>query len=146
MIKQQIQKNQISAIKSHNSEELQVIRYILAQIKNSEIEKRTDLTDEEIVTLLRKEAKKLQDSIDAFSQAGRDDLVKEHKQQLAIVSHYLPQEMSDEELEQEIQAVIDRNSDLFAKNPRAVIGICVKELQSKADSSRIASTINRLIG
>lgn len=145
MIKTQIQKDQVTAMKSQNQEELQVLRYILAQIKNSEIEKHTELSDEEIVSLLRKEQKKIQDSIDAFTKANRMDLVEEHTIQSQIVNRYLPPELSNEDLQSKVDAVIEKNSELFANNPRAVIGMCVGELNSQAESARIVSCVNKRI-
>lgn len=144
MIKQQLQADQIVAMKAKDVEKLQTLRYILAQIKNIEIDKRIELSEEEVVNVLRKEVKKLQDSIDSFKSANREDLAKEYEFQKNIISEYLPVEISDEELKAEVQKIIDANKELFEKSPNALIGICVKELKSKADSSRISATVRSL--
>lgn len=144
MIKQQLQADQIAAMKAKDSVTLQTLRYILAQIKNIEIDKKVELSDEEVINTLRKEVKKLQDSIDSFKKAGREDLATEYQGQKDIIASYLPQELSDEELKSEIQKIVDANKDLFDKNPNALIGICVKELKSKADAGRISATVRSL--
>lgn len=144
MIKQQLQADQIAAMKAKDVEKLQTLRYILAQIKNIEIDKRVELSEEEVVNILRKEVKKLQDSIDSFLSANREDLAKEYQFQKDIIASYLPQELSDEELKAEIEKIVEANKELFEKNPNALIGICVKELKSKADASRISAAVRSL--
>ena len=64
------------------------------------------------------------------------------KKQLAIVSVYLPEEISDEELKQEVEKIIKENQALFDKNQKAIIGICMKQLKSKADPVRIMKIIS----
>lgn len=137
MIVKKLQDEQINSLKSGDKTRLEIIRYILAQIKNKEIDKKGDLTDEEAITVLKKIAKELKESIEASEKGQRDDLASGYQEQLKIVSEYLPAEISDEELKKEIDALIDKNRDLYTKNPKAIIGICVKELRSKADPSRI---------
>lgn len=141
MIKQTLQKEQIEAMKARDSFRLQTIRYILAQIQNKEIDSQKELEDQEVVDVLRKEAKKLQDSITAFRDAGRFDLESESQNQLDIVFTYLPKELSDEALKAKIQEIIDENKDVYEKNPNAMIGMCVGKLKSEADSSRIAQIV-----
>ncbi|HRN70710.1 MAG TPA: GatB/YqeY domain-containing protein [Candidatus Woesebacteria bacterium] len=144
MIKQKLQEDQIMAMKAKDVEKLQTLRYILAQIKNIEIDKKIELSDEEVVNVLRKEVKKLQDSIDSFKSAHREDLAQEYQIQKDIIVTYLPQELSDEELKSEVQKIIEANKPLFEQNPNALIGICVKELKSKADASRISTIVRSL--
>lgn len=144
MIKQQLQADQLQAMKAKDTAKLDTLRYILAQIKNQEIEKKTELTDEEVTQIIRKETKKLQDAIDSFTKAGRTDLANEYQAQLDIYTTYLPAEMSDEQLTKEIQDIIAQNKELFASTPNALIGLCVKALKSKADSSRISQIVRSL--
>ncbi len=144
MIKQKLQADQIAAMKAKDVERLQTLRYILAQIKNIEIDKHTDLTEEEAMQVLRKEIKKLDDSIISFEKANRTDLAAEYKGQKDILATYLPTEISDEELAQEVKKIVDANAELFAKTPHALIGMCIKELKPKADSSRIAKAVQAL--
>ncbi len=143
MLKEKLQDDQIRALKSGNKEIVSVLRYILAQIKNKEIEKRADLTDDDMVSVLKKIAKELRESIEAFEKGGRRDLVDEYKKQLEIVLPYLPAELSDEELTKTIDELIEKNKELYEKNPKAIIGICMKELKLKADSSRILAILNK---
>ena len=144
MIKQTLQKEQIEAMKAKDAFKLQTIRYILAQIKNKEIDLQKALEDQEVVDVLRKETKKLQDSITAFRDAGREDLQTESQSQLDLVTTYLPKELSDEALKAKIQEIIDTNKETYEKNPNAMIGMCVGKLKSEADSSRIAQMVQAI--
>ncbi|MDP4011271.1 MAG: GatB/YqeY domain-containing protein [Candidatus Roizmanbacteria bacterium] len=144
MIKQTLQKEQIEAMKAKDSFRLQTIRYILAQIKNKEIDSQKELEDQEVVDVLRKETKKLQDSIDAFKSANRNDLVEESQSQMDIILTYLPEEISEDELKIKVQEIIDENKELFEKSPNQLIGICVGKLKSIADSSRIARIVQSM--
>ncbi len=144
MIKQKLQQDQFTAMKSADKDKVTVLRYILAQIQNKEIEKKADLTDEETVVVLRKFVKELNESIDAFTKGNRNDLVAGTKKQLEIITPYLPAEISDEELKKEIQKVVDQNKEIQQNNPKALMGICVKALKSKAEPGRIIKILQSL--
>ena len=141
MLRQKLQDDQIAALKGGEKTKLGILRFILAQIKNKEIDKNPlaggELTDEETLVVLKKVTKELKESIEAFEKGGRKDLSDDSKKQLEIVSVYLPAEISDEELKQEVEKIIKENQALFDKNRKAIIGICMKQLKSKADPVRI---------
>ena len=144
MIKQTIKQNQVAAMKSGDQAKLNILRYILAKIQNQEIEKQKELTDEEVVVVLQKLAKELKETLAAAEKAGRQDLVLQSKSELETVSAYLPKQLTDEELKQTVKKIIQDNRKLYQKNPKAIIGICVKQLKSQADTSRIIQIINSL--
>ncbi len=144
MIKQKLVSDQIAAMKSKNAAVLEILRYILAQIKNAEVDTKADLSDEAIQQLIRKEIKKLQDAIVPFQKAHRSDLVDEYQGQIDILNQYLPAQISDEDLMKEITKVMEKNAELAATNPNAMIGLCARELKSVADSSHIASLVRQM--
>ncbi len=143
MLKQKLQEDRNTAMKAKDQERLTTIRYILSQITNKEIDKHNELTDAEIIDLLRKEAKKLEESITAFKSGGRNDLVAEYEAQKNVIAQYLPKELSDAELKAKIQEIISKNQALYDKNPNALIGICIKELSSQASPSRISAIVRK---
>lgn len=145
MIKEKMIRDQITALKNHDQEKLSILRYILAQIKNKEIDKKSDLTDEEVISALRKITKELSESIEAFKKGKREGLVLDYQKQLEVVSSFLPKELSDEELKKEIEKIIDKNRELHEKNPKAIIGVTVGKLKSKASPSRIVKILQALI-
>lgn len=143
MLKDTLQKDQITALKAGDKIKLSVVRYIVAQIKNKEIEKKIPLTDEEIIAVLRKYQKELKESIEAFEKGNRADLIAESKAQYDIAASYLPAEMSDEQLKQEVEALVQANQAAYQKNPKYIIGICMKELRQKADPAKIMKLLEQ---
>jgi len=145
MIQQKMQAEQITALKTGQKEKLGLLRMLLARIKNAQIEKKAELTDEEIIIILQKFAKELKEAISAFEKGKRFDLVAENKRQLAIIQSYLPPQASDEELIAEIKKIIAANQPLAQKNSKALIGICIKQLKSKAEPQRIIKLLSFIL-
>lgn len=137
MLRQKLQDDQLNALKSGNKEVLEILRFVIAKVKNQEIEKKGELNDEETLVVLKKVVRELNESKDAAVKADRKDLIDQNAKQIAVLSPYLPQELTNEELEKEIQTVLDNNKELFDSNKKAIIGVCMKELRSKADGTRI---------
>ena len=145
MLRQKLQDDQIAALKAGDKTKLGVLRFILAQIKNKEIDKKSELNDDETLVVLKKITKELKESIDAFEKGGRTELVEDNKKQLSVVFTYLPAEISDDELKAEIEKVIKENQSVFDNNQKAIIGICMKQLKSKADPGRIMKTLQQFL-
>ncbi len=145
MLRQKLQDDQIAALKSGDKTRLNVLRFILAQIKNKEIDKKSDLNDEEVLIVLRKVIKELKESVEAFEKGERKELAEDSKKQLEIASVYLPAEISDLELKTEVEKVIKENQAVFDNNQKAIIGICMKQLKSKADPGRIMKILQGII-
>ncbi len=145
MLKTKLQQDQIKALKEKDSKKLEVLRFILSRIKNKEIEKQAELSDEEVITVLRKLEKELKESLEYAQKSNRENLVRDYQNQLEVIKAYLPKPLTDEELEKEIEKIIDENKSLWEKNPRAIIGIAVKKLKSVAEPERIARIINSKI-
>ena len=144
MLKQKLQADQIVALKAKDQIRLDTIRYIVSQVQNKEINTQKELSEEEVVSILQKIKKELHESIDSFTKGGRADLVSEYQKQLDTLLVYLPPEMSDEDLEQAVKSLIEKNKELFATKPQALIGICIKELKAKADPARIMQMLRKL--
>ena len=149
MLRQKLQDDQITAIKERRKIRLNVLRFILAQIKNKEIDKNPpaggELNDDEVLIVLRKVIKELKESVEAFEKGERKELAEDSKKQLEFASVYLPIEISDEELGIEIKKVIKENQAVFDNNQKAIIGICMKQLKSKADPGRIMKMLQSII-
>jgi len=145
MLRQKLQDDQITALKSGEKTKLNVLRFILSQVKNKEIDKKSLLDDEETMAVLRKVIKELKESVEAFEKGGRTELAEDNKKQLEVASSYLPKEITDDELKQEIEKVIKENQATFDNNQKAIIGICMKSLKSKADPGRIMKTLQTFL-
>jgi len=145
MLRKKLQDESITCLKSGDKDRLSLLRLILSQIKNREIEKKAELNDEEVIAIIRKMVKELKESVEAFEKGKRDDLVTEYRKQLSIVSAYLPSEISDEELKAEIQKIITENKAIFEQNQKQIIGICMGRLKAKVDPSRIMKILSTFL-
>ena len=128
-LKAQITDAMKSAMKSGDKNTLGAIRLILSAIKDKEIETREDVTDKDVTDVLQKMAKKYQDSISQYSNAGRDDLASKEEFELSVVKNYLPESMSEQETTELIQKIIDDNS-ISGMNQ---MGMVMKELKAFSD-------------
>ena len=89
-----LRKDMILATKEKNVSKMDILKMALATLKNEEIAQGKELTDEGVEKVLRKEVKKIEDSIEQFGQMGREDLVTKEKEQLGYLEEYLPELMS----------------------------------------------------
>ncbi len=132
----------IAALKAKETKKLSVYRNLLAQIKNLEIDKKEQLTDGEIVALIKKQIKNLEEANALFAKGGRNDLVSENQTEISLLKQYLPAEISEGELTEKVRTIVNQNAQ--ETNIGKLIGICIKELKGIADTSRIASTVKKL--
>ena len=137
MLTQKIQDDLVASLKAKEQDRVDVLRLMRSEIQNAEIEKSKPLDDKEVIVLLQKNVKKLREAAEMFKEGGRNDLVKQNEAQIEIIGEYLPAELSDEELGEAVDAIIKENAELSDKNPKAIIGIVMKELSGQADSKRI---------
>ena len=145
MLKNQLKNDLLSALKEKNEKKVSILRFVLSRIQKEEIDKQKELTDEETLLILQKTKQELEEAKEAAIKAKREDLETNANEELNIIFPYLPKPLSDEELKQEIQKIIEENKDLWQKNPKSLIGICVKALKTKAEAKRIVEVINSLI-
>lgn len=142
-LKDQIQNDIKSALKSGDKKVLEVLRYLNAQIKDREISAgRKEMTNEDVVCLIEKQVKKLKDAIEMFKKSGRDDLVEKNEFEVETLGRYLPKQISDQELEVEVKKIVDQNPEIEIG---PLIGKAVAQIGSKADNSRIAQAVKKLV-
>ena len=144
MLKNQLKNDLLYALKEKNEKKVSILRFVLSRIQKEEIDKQKELTDEETLLILQKIKQELEEAKEAAIKAKREDLKSKTNEELNIILPYLPKSLSDEELKQEIKKIIEENKDLWQKNPKSLIGICVKALKTKAEAKRIIEVINSL--
>ena len=129
------------AMRDKENEKRDAIRYILAMVKNVEIDKRAPLTPEEEIGVLRSQIKQRQDSIEQFRNGGREDLAAKEASQVAILEKYLPQQMDDEELAAFVrQGVLDAGA-TSPKDMGKVMGLLNKRSDGRADGRRLSTAV-----
>ncbi len=136
-----------AAMKARDTETRDAIRYVLSAVKNAEIEKRGELTEEEELKLIRSQVKQRQDSIEQFRAGGRDDLADKEQAQVAILERYLPQQMSDEELEAFVREGIAEAGAESPKDMGKVMGLLTPRSRGRVDGRRLSTAVrNALAG
>lgn len=144
MLRAKLFSDQTTAMKARDSARLEVIRFIVARIKNREIDEKRELDEAEVLQMVQKYVRELDEAIQMATQANRPDLIQQNEAQKVIAQEYLPAQLTDEELEVALDAVIA--SAPPSDNPRAIIGIVMKELRGKADPGRIMQALKRKTG
>ncbi len=135
-----------TAMKSGDEVSKRTIRGLKAAITRAEKDKGNQpLSDEEIIIVLQKQAKQRRDSIEAYQQAGRDDLVAEEQAELEVINLYLPRMMSEDEIRAAPSQVID---EVGASGPRdmgKVMGKLMPQLRGKADGRQVNQIVRELL-
>lgn len=146
-LKDRIESDMKLAMKSKNKDELTALRSIKSLILLAQSEKGAGkvLEEEEEVKLLTKAAKQRKESAAVYKAQGRDDLAMKEQQELEIIERYLPSQLSDPELEQEIKNIIQQIGAAKPQDMGKVMGIATKTLSGKADGKRIADVTKRLL-
>lgn len=142
---QRIEEDFKSALKQSDKLKISALRLVKATIKNKQIEKQADLTDDDIVSLLSTLIKQRKESIDLFSKGNRWDLVEKEKQELEILQSYMPEELSNEELDSLIrQAIADTNvSDV--KEIGKVMKILMPRIKGRADGKVVSQKVKEIL-
>jgi len=98
MLTEKIQKDLTEALKGKKEVVVSTLRLLLSEIHNRGIEKQSELNNEDIIAVIRKGVKQREEAIDSYQKGGRQDLADKEKQEKEVLSNYLPQEMTPEEL------------------------------------------------
>ena len=136
-----------TALKAGERVETGVLRFLLSQIHNREIEKRSQdkdlsLTNEEVLEVLSKEAKKRKESIELFKKGNRGDLVQKEEAEIAFLAKYLPEELPRETIEKEVEEIIA----LGHKDFGSVMREAMKKMKGRVESRMVGEIIKEKLG
>ena len=159
MLKQRLQNDANSALKSQDQFTCGVLRMAISSINAKEKEKRYKLSkedsdikeedllqaavlsDDEIIGVLSSEIKKRKDSIEAYAKGGRQELADKEAGEIKILEKYLPEQLSDEELEKIIKEIISLGAADFGK----VIGQAMAKVKGRADGHKVGGLVKKLL-
>ncbi|UOQ46343.1 GatB/YqeY domain-containing protein [Halobacillus salinarum] len=127
-----------TAMKARDKQTLSVIRMVRASMQNEAIKLgKGELTDEEELTVLTREVKQRKDSLHEFEEAGRDDLVEGLHYELEVLQRYMPEQLSEEELEQIVQETIQEVGASNKSDMGKVMSAVMPKVKGKADGSQV---------
>lgn len=145
-IAQQLTDDMKASMKAGDAGRTGVIRLIRGALKNEEIKTGQTLDEAGVLRVLQREAKQRRDSIAAYREAGRTDLVKSEEAELAIIQEYLPQAMGDDELERVVVEVIAELGAGDMKQLGAVMGSVMARVGARADGGRVSKLVREKLG
>ena len=122
-----------------------VIRLVLAAVKNAEIARKAALEDNDVLGIIAKEARQRQESIEAFKQGNRHDLVAQEEGELAILQEYLPRQVTRDEIIAEARRVIEEVGAQGAGDKGKVMPKLIAQLKGKADGREINAVVTELL-
>lgn len=138
---EQIREDMLSAVRSERKEKSETLKMLLATAKNAQIESEKGLTDADIEKILRKETKKIEDSIEQYKKMDRKELVEKEQKDLEIVNEYLPELMSEKGVEKLVEKKIEQLGALDIQDMGKVMGAVMKELEGKADGNTVKNIV-----
>ncbi|MDD7964453.1 GatB/YqeY domain-containing protein [Actinomycetospora lemnae] len=144
-LKERLRSDLTTAMKARDEVRVATLRMALSAINTEEVagESHRELTDDEVVTVLGRESKKRRESAEAFDGAGRTELAERERAEQAVLTDYLPAQLSDEELTSLVAAAIDETG---AEGPRQmgqVMKVVQPRVAGRADGRRVSGEVKR---
>ncbi len=130
-----------SALKAGDKDRLTVVRLILADIKRVEVDSRQELDDTGVLSVIEKAVKQRRDSIEQFTQGGREDLAANEQSELDVIQGYLPEQLSEEDLDALIDEVIAATGAESIRDMGKVMGAIKAKAAGKADMGAVGARV-----
>jgi hypothetical protein len=140
-LKSKVTEDMKAAMKAKEPQRLSAIRLLLAAIKQREVDERKELSDGEIVSVIEKMIKQRRDSISQFQAASRRDLVDAETFELNLLSAYLPKQLTDAEIAEEVSAAIAQTGAKGVPEMGKVMGILKGKLAGRADLGKVSALV-----
>ena len=145
-LKERLSDEMKAAMKSGDKTRLAVIRLIQSALKQKEVDERVVLTDADVLAILDKMAKQRRESIEQFKAAGRDDLEQQEAYELSVIQSYLPEPLSDADIDALIAQAIQSTGASSVREMGAVMTQLRPQLQGRADMSLVSARIKNALG
>jgi len=145
-LKDQITEDMKSAMKAGDKDRLKVVRLILAAIKQIEIDKRIELDDAAVLTVLDKMVKQRRDSVEQFQKGNRNDLADIELAEIVVLENYLPEKLSDEELDAMIDEAIRSTGAESIRDMGKVMGQIKAKAAGRADMGAVGARVKARLG
>lgn len=133
------------SIKNHDEITRNTMRMILTSLKLAEVEKRQELDDSAILSLVQKEIKSRIESIQDFKKGGRQDLIDTTEKEIRVLEQFLPKQLTDDELKTIVTAAIKEVNASTPADMGKVMKITIPQIQGRASSDRISSLVKDLL-
>jgi uncharacterized protein YqeY len=144
-LKERITEDMKTAMRAKDAERLGAIRLLLSACKQTEVDKRIELDDEQVIAIVDKLIKQRKDSIEAFVKAERADLAAKEQAELEVLSVYLPVRMSAEEIQTAVNAIVTEVGATGPGDMGKVMGAVKAQLAGKADMGLVSAAVKKAL-
>jgi uncharacterized protein YqeY len=140
-LKEKITVDMQDAMRSKDSEKLNAIRLLQSSIKQKEVDDRVEIDDTMILNIIEKMLKQRRDSIEAFKKANRNDLVVKEEFEVKLLQTYMPEPLSSEDVEKEIDSAIKAVDAKSMKDMGAVMSVVKLKVSGRANMAEVSQKI-----
>lgn len=145
-LEEQINEDLKNAMKAKDESRLSCLRFLKAAVKNRQVEKRDKLGDDEVRSVISSLVRRATDSVKEFKQGGRAELAAKEEKEIEILSHYLPKQLSHEEIEAIVNETISELSAQGTKDLGRVMKAAMVKLAGKAQGREVNEIAKKLLG
>lgn len=145
MLKEKLLEDLKNCMKEKNVVRKNVIQMVRAAILQVEKDKHIELNDDQIIDIIAKESKKRKDSLEDYEKSGREDLIKEIKEEIEILAEYLPKQLSIEEVEEIVKEVIKNEGATSMKDMGKVMKAAKEKIGAASDGKTINEVVKQLL-
>lgn len=142
-IRQTISDDMKTFMRAKDSARLGAIRLLQAAIKQKEVDERIELNDDQIFSVIQKMLKQRKDSIEAYQKASRQDLIDQEQLEIEVLSKYMPEPLSEEEINQYIEEAIATTGASDMKDMGKVVGILKSKVTGRADMAEVSKLVRQ---
>lgn len=144
-MRNQILEDLKNAMKEQDKKKLSVIRMVKAAIQMEELNTKKELTDDEVISIIGKQIKTRKESIQEFEKGNRTDLIEQTNEEIAILNEYMPEQLSEEELEKILNKVFEEVNPTSNSDMGKVMGKLTPLIKGRADMSEVSKKVRERI-
>jgi hypothetical protein len=146
MLRETIATDMRDAMKAREQARVGTLRMLMAAVKNAEVEKLHELSDDEVLEVIAREAKRRRESIEAFEKGGRADLVEKETAELGVLEAYMPAKLSDDELGSMVDEAIAETGATSPKQMGEVMKALMPKIRGRADGAQVSALVKSKLG
>ncbi len=141
-----IQADMTAAMKSREELRLSTLRLVRSALQYARVQKRADLTDDDVVSVLSREAKQRRESAEEFRKGGRPELAEREEAEARIIVEYLPQQLTEAEIGELVREALDATGATTAKDMGKVMGWLSPKVKGRADGRLVSEQVRQALG
>lgn len=130
-----------NAMKAQDKKTLSVIRMVKGAMQMEELNKKAELNDDEVISVIAKQIKTRKESIAEYEKGNREDLIEATQEEIEILNKYMPEQLSEEEIKKVIDEIFEEVKPSSIKDMGKIMGVATSKLKGKADMGVVSSII-----